>query len=316
MDPAAIPVLDLVAGGNTYRYLEKCKTVIDRKAQIDQLDLQCKQYRHPVLLVTQYMSRELAMHCRVIGREFIDTHGNAYLRGGGLLVFIAGEKKNVSLRQSLRSPKGLTTAGALRVTFALLSRPQLLTATFKDIATTSGVALGTAFNVLADLDGRGYLLIGTKTPRRMLEKNRLADEWVANFPTVLRTKLRTRRFICSDPHWWRDFGLNEFGAVWGSEIAAAKMGGDLLPATQTIYIDPRQMDNFMSSLAREVRIKPDPIGPIEILEKFWSFDIEAVPDCAPPLLVYSDLLSLVDPRARMAAAKIGERYLGLDAGPC
>jgi hypothetical protein len=66
--------------------------IIDRKAQIDQLDIKLRQISSPVMLVADYVSKELAAHCKTVGIQFIDTHGNAYLRAPGLFVFTTGEK--------------------------------------------------------------------------------------------------------------------------------------------------------------------------------------------------------------------------------
>lgn len=300
--------VDLVFDGHTYHYFVECKTIIDRKAQIDQIDLKLRQIGSPLLLVTDYLSKALAEHCRTIGLQFIDTHGNAYLRAPGLFVLTMGEK-NERKRQASKAPKGLTNQAALRVILALLSKPELVSATFKEIATLSGVALGTAYNVLEDLERRGYLLTGAKHSRRLLEPNRLVEEWVSNFPTTLRTKLNSRRFSSPDPYWWEHTDITAFDAVWGSEVAAAKMVKHLKPSSQTLYVAPKAMREVIDTLAKQFRLRPDPDGGIEIAEKFWSPIIETGPGLAPPLLVYSDLLALLDPRAKETASLIKEMFI-------
>lgn len=300
--------VDLVFEGQTYHYIAECKTHVDRKAQVDQIDLKSREIGAPLMLVTDYISKELATHCRAVGLQFIDTHGNAYLRAPGLFVFTTGEK-NERRRLSSKAPKGLTNQGALRVIFTLLSKPELVSATFKEIAALSSVALGTAYNVLEDLERRGYLIAGSKHSRKLLEPRRLVDEWVTNFPTTLRTKLNSRRFSAPDPYWWEHVDIAELHATWGSEVAAAKMFKHLKPSTQTLYVDPMRMSNVISTLAKHIRLRPDPAGPIEILEKFWSPAIESEPGLAPPLLVYSDLLGLLDPRAKETARLIKENFI-------
>ena len=297
--------------GNTYRYLVECKKYVDRKAQVDQIeqiDRRLRQLNLQLVLVTDYISKELAAHCRTIGLQFIDTHGNAYLRAPGLFVFTTGYKDE-HRRQTAKAPKGLTNPAALRVIFALLSKPALVSATFKEISATSNVALGTAYNVLEDLERRGYLIAGSKHSRKLLEPHRLVDEWVANFPTTLRTKLNGRRFSSPEPYWWKQVDLGDFHAAWGSEVAAAKMFRHLKPSTQTLYVDSMEMRNVINRLAKQIRLQPDPDGSIEILEKFWSPVIESESGVAPPLLVYSDLLALLDPRAKETAYMIKEKFI-------
>jgi hypothetical protein len=307
-DYRADALVDLVVDGGSYQYTVECKTYVDRKAQIDQVDLRLRQVGPQRMLVTDYISKELAAHCRDVGLQFIDTHGNAYLRAPGLFILATGEK-NERNRTSSKAPKGLTSQAALRVVFALLSKPELVSATFKEIAELSGVALGTAYNVLEDLERRGYLIAGSKHSRRLLEPDRLVDEWIANFPTTLRTKLNSRRFSSSDPYWWQHADIADLHATWGSEVAAAKMFRHLKPSSQTLYVEPMQIRKVINMLAKHIRLKPDPDGPIEILEKFWPPLIETNPGLAPPLLVYSDLLALLDPRAKETANMIKEKFI-------
>lgn len=308
VDYEADASVDLVLDGQTHHYIVECKTAIDRKVQLDQVTLRLRQISSPLILVTEYMSKELAAHCRAVGLQFIDTHGNAYLRSRGLFVFTIGQK-NAHRHQLSKVPKGLTNAAALRVIFALLCKPDLINATFKEIAAVSGVAMGTAYNVLEDLERRGYLLTGTKHTRKMLESNRLIDEWVTNFPTRLRTKLNSRRFSCPDPYWWKNIEIRGLHAAWGSEVAAARMSKTLKPATQTLYVDAMEIPNTIKALAKTIRMRPDPEGQIEVLEKFWAPEVETVPGIVPPLLVYSDLLSLLDPRAKETAAIIKDNFI-------
>lgn len=299
--------VDLRFDDTTHHYDVECKMVVDRKAQIDQLGVRLRQAISPTMLVTEYISKELAAHCKSVGIQFVDTHGNAYLRAPGLYVFSTGEKDYG--RQVSKAPKGLTNQAALRVVLALLSKPELVNATYKEIAAFSGVALGSAYNVLEDLVRRGYLIEGTKNSRKLLEQERLIDEWVTNFPTTLRPKLPSRRFKPQDSHWWKDADISGVDAVWGSEVAAAKMVNHLKPSSQTIYVDRKAWRDVVDTLAKQYRLRPDPNGSIEIVEKFWSPEIETKPGLAPPLLVYADLLALLEPRAKETAAIIREDFI-------
>ena len=305
--------LNLQFDGTTYHYDVECKMVVDRKAQIDQLGLRLRHVHSPTMLVTDYISKELAAHCKSVGIQFADTHGNAYLRAPGLYVFSTGEKNNG--RQVSKAPKGVTNQTGLRVVFALLSKPETINATYKEIATFSGVALGSAYNVLEDLERRGYVIAGAKNSRKLLERDRLIDEWATNFPTTLRTKLTSRRFKSLDPQWWKDADIIGLDAVWGAEVAAAKMVKHLKPSSQTIYVDSKAWRNVVDTLAKQYRLKPDPNGSIEIVEKFWSPDIETQPGIAPPLLVYADLLALLEPRAKETAAIIRTNFIESETNP-
>lgn len=301
--------IDLVHENGSARYAVECKLLIDRKAHIDHVRRQLQTTGHPGLLIAPYITRELAEYCRVTGLQFIDTNGNAYLQAPGLFVLVTGEKKE---RNQLLLPaaKGLTNAAALRMGFVLLAKPDAVHLPYKELANHAGVSLGTAYNVLNDLERRGYLINkGNSERRRLLEPERLIDEWAVNYPTTLRAKLKSRRFSATEPSWWQKAELEGFDAVWGSEVAAARLTGHLKPATQTLYVCPDDMEGMIRKLSKQYRIRPDNNGDIEILEKFWRWKPTTARDTAPPLLVYSELLALLDPRTQETAGMIKERFI-------
>jgi hypothetical protein len=94
----------------------------------------------------------------------------------------------------------------------------------------------------------------------------------------------------ADKHWWKDVDITAYGALWGGEIAADRYTNDLRPATVTIYVAPAARTKNLARLIAERRLRPDPKGEIEVLERFWDFDTPAgekqvFPDVVPPLLV-------------------------------
>lgn len=303
-------VIDLAHDGNSIRYLVECKSSVDRKAQIDKIRQQLANGDAAGLLITSYITKELANYCRATGLQFIDTSGNAYLHASGLFIFITGEKSGRN-PYAAREPKGLTNPAALRVVFALLANPNDLNSPYKDIARHAGVSLGTVYNVLDDLEKRGYLINkkGAGSRRRLLEARRLTDEWAINYPTTLRSKLGSRRFSAPDSIWWKNTDLEEFDCAWGSEVAAAKMTGYLKPGSQTLYVRPDDMDKVIQTLVKRYRIRPDDAGEFEILEKFWHWDADIVPKLAPPLLIYSELLAILDSRTQETARMIKEKFI-------
>lgn len=302
--------IDLAYEGKSIRYLVECKTFIDRKVQIDRIRQQMANDATPSLLIAPHLTKELAEHCRATGLQFMDASGNAYLHVPGLFIFITGEKNERKMQPS-RAPKGLTNPAALRVVFGLLAHPDDLSSPYKDIARHAGVSLGTVYNVLEDLENRGYLINkkGSSGRRKLLEAERLTEEWAINYPTTLRGKLNGRRFSAPDPSWWKSTDLDGFDCAWGSEVAATRMTGYLKPDSQTLYVHPNAMGHVINKLAKQHRIRPDEAGHIEILEKFWHWDAEAMPGLAPPLLIYSELLALLDPRTRETAQMIKEKFI-------
>ncbi len=302
-------VIEVGGPGKPLQLFVEIKAV-DRAIALATVKQQLEPFGKQGALVTPYLTAELANHCRAkLDLQFIDTAGNAYLRAPGLYVFIRGERPQGRAGAAVGT-RGRGTTTALRVVFALLCKPELLNAPYREIVRAAGVALGAVGWVFFDLQDRGYVLGGQRARnRRVVEPGRLIQEWVTNYPVKLRPKLNQRRFRAPDPHWWQKTRLPD-GALWGGEVAANKLTGHLKPATCTIYIDPARQREGVAKLIKEHRLRADPDGEVEILDTFWNFPAETgQPDIVPPLLVYADLLATLDPRNLEIAKRIREEHV-------
>jgi hypothetical protein len=301
-------MIEIHANGKRFPFFAEVKAV-DRVVALATIKNQFGKHAKRGVLVTPYLTAELADHCRKeLDLHFIDTAGNAYLRAPGLYVFVRGERPPTTAMAM--GTRGGGTATALRVVFALLCKPELLNAPYRNIVEVADVALGAVGCVFFDLQGRGYIAGGLrKRNRRLLEPDRLLDEWVTNFPVKLRPKLNPRRFQAPDPGWWEQARLDR-GARWGGEIAAAKLTGHLKPATYTIYLDRHSAAETIATLVKQHRLRADPRGNVEILDAFWTFHLEGTQlDVVPPLLVYADLMATLDPRNLEVAKQVREQYI-------
>jgi hypothetical protein len=282
---------------------------VDRVVGLATVKNQLGKHAKRGVLITPYLTAELADHCRKnLDLQFIDTVGNAYLRAPGLYVFVRGERPPA--KEKAMGARGGGTVTALKVVFALLCKPELLNAPYRDIVEAAGVALGAVGWVFFDLHGRGYIAGGLrKRNRQLLEPDRLLDEWVTNFPLKLRPKLNPRRFQAPEPRWWEKAQLGH-GAYWGGEVAAAKLTGHLRPATYTIYLHPDADQATIPTLVKDHRLHADPQGNVEFLDAFWNFQTKADdPDIVPPVLVYADLMATVDARNLNVAKQIRDEYI-------
>lgn len=302
-------VIEVGGPGKPLQLFVEIKAV-DRAITLATAKQQLGAFGKPGLLVTPYLTAELATHCRAkLDLQFMDTAGNAYLRAPGLYVFIRGERPPGGAAPAAGT-RGGGTATALRVVFAVLCKPDLLNAPYRDIVRAAGVALGAVGWVFVDLHGRGHVLGGQRTRnRRLVEPGRLVEEWVMNYPIKLRPRLKPRRFRVADPRWWQKTRLPE-GAFWGGEVAAAKLTEHIHPATYTIYMEVARRHEGISQMVRRHQLRADPDGQIEILDTFWNFPGAAKqPDLVPPLLVYADLLATLDPRNLEIAKRIREEHV-------
>jgi len=260
----------------------------------------------PVILVTPYLSRELAQRCREIDLSFIDTAGNAYVRATNLLVFVSGQPRKIDL--SLQPHYQALTASGLKIVFHLLTHATAINTTYRAIKESTQVSLGSITNIMEDLIARGYLSPDGQMPRRLLAADKLVDEWAVHYPIKLRPKLFARRYTQINSkglnHFLKNVDLSTHRAVWGGEAAAAILTQHLVPERATVYLH-----HTGDSLIQEHRLRADPFGEIELLNAFWQDDDNSSQTTAPPLVVYSDLLSTGDGRLFETAGLLREQYL-------
>ena len=299
------PLVDVYVDRQPIRFEVQVKAV-ERFQTLTTIQAKADAAAYPGLLVAPYVSQALAASCRALRLPFIDEAGNAYIEAPGLFVYVTGQRRPV---QAVATPnyRSLTTAG-LKIIFALLHQPGLLTQSYREVAQAAGVALGTVGEVLADLERRGFLVQDATGPRRWLARERLQEEWVVHYPIKLRPKLAARRFTAAATDWWRTADVKQFQACWGGEVAAAKLTDYLKPACLCLYLA-----GPLDRLILANRLRPDPQGEIEILDVFWNTTgVQPAPanaDCAPPLVVIADLMASFDARNMEAAGLIRERYL-------
>lgn len=309
-DRRADALIEIKADGELHRYLVEAKTRVDRVATLGHLKARHDLLGERHLLFAPYITTTIAKQCRELDIAFLDTAGNAYLQAPGLYVFVTGEKP-AGLMATVMGAGGGGTPTALRVVFALLCKPELLNARYRDIVDAAGVALGALGWVFFDLEARGFIAgKQRKHNRRFLEPVRLFDEWVTNYPIKLRPKLNPQRFKAPNPDWWKNAVLTDLGAYWGGEIAAARLTDYLKPETATLYLDPQVGRDALTKLIATHRLRADPEGNVEILDKFWNVPTDTTqPEIVPPILVYADLVASLNPRNLEVANLIRERYI-------
>ena len=254
-----------------------------------------------LMVVAPYVTGDMAQRCRELKLPFIDTAGNAYFDGAGLLIYVVGLPKPEEMTS--KPYRALTTAG-LQVAFALLSEPLLLQASQREIARCAGVALGSVGPVIKDLQQRHYLGARKQGKPKLMNADRLLDEFVTHYPITLRRKLVIRRFS-AEPARLRELDIDRCGALWGGEVAADRLTHYLKPQQFTIYTrEP------ITRLVAAARMKADPNGNVEVLRRFWQLEAEpSRADVVPAILVYADLLATNEPRNLDTAKLVHEQHI-------
>jgi hypothetical protein len=256
--------------------------------------------RH-ALLVTSYLSPALVNACRNLGLNAIDESGNAFVNDGNTLILISGRPRVTEvIRPSLWSKR------SLQVILAVLVRPALLDESRRTIATFAGVSTGTAHTTVQTLLQRKDLF-----PRAdglaFTDYDRLLDEWVILYPSLLRESLKLGRYRATEPNWWADMLAPNDEWMFGGESAAALMTNYLKPAVVTVYCH----NGVPTQMITRGRLRPDPTGNVEFLKA--PFELNRTPGLVDnvvyPVLVYADLVASGDSRNLETAQMIRDRYI-------
>ncbi|WP_111517162.1 type IV toxin-antitoxin system AbiEi family antitoxin [Cupriavidus phytorum] len=283
------------------------RRAVDRFSAVSPIAEMQRRLGQKMLLVTSYVSADMAERLRSHDIAFIDTAGNVSLRFPDALIYVVGRRAPAgsvpARRARTASPK------QLEVLFALIADPGLLNAPYRSIANAAGVALSTVNLALDDLLQRGLAGVGDDGKRRFSDWARVVDEWATLYPLRLRPKLASKRFTATRPEWWQRIDLQRYDAVLGGEAAAEKLAHNLRAERITLYAGsatPRE-------LILDARLKADPAGEVEIVHRFWPAGLTSAtvvaPSVAHPVLVYADLLDTGESRNVEAARQIRSKYL-------
>jgi len=265
---------------------------------------QLERHGHHGLLVADYITPPMADQLRARKIAFVDTAGNAFLDQPPLFVWVKGEKPR---HVGGDRPVGRAfQATGLRVLFALICHPEWTDLPYREIAQFVEVAHGTVGWVMAELPKLGFVA-ELNGKRRLVQRERLLQQWAEFYPRTLRPRLALGRFRAETLDWWNTIDPAKYGAVLGGEPAGGRITGYLRPGTATFYmekIDPR--------LLVDLRLRDDPVGNVEIYRRFWTF---AANDAAlaPDPLVYADLMATGDGRCIETAKLIFDRIARGDA---
>jgi len=261
------------------------------------------------MLVTDYVTPELADELKARRIAFLDTAGNAYFEQPTLLIWVKGQKP--AAKPATPTPGRAFQPTGLQVLFALLCNPQAVNRPYRELAEMAGVAHGTVGWVIPDLQQLGYVrdLKGKRGTRRLFELDRLLDQWVDTYARVLRPRTLLGRYYVPTLEGWRDWPVAEHGALWGGEPAATMLTDYLRPGVLTLYAE--KLPGLLA--ARQKFMKepaPGHTAVVEVRKRFWNFPGDSDHNnLVPPLLVYADLLATGDARCIETAKMIYEAYV-------
>jgi len=256
-----------------------------------------------MLLVANHVNDVMAEYLKENKIEFIDTTGNAFINQPQTYIYVKGNKLKDKY-QNTPAGRAFRPTG-LKVVFTFLCDPKMNNKNYRTIAHAAGVALGNIGWIINDLKTQGFILDMGRHGYKLIQKQRLLDRFVEEYPKKLRQQLFLGKFI-GDQDWWGKTDTHFKNALWGGEVAAAKMGNYLKPQNITIYVKQQLLNEFLL----KNRLKRDANGEVEILKLFWEpVNLAEHNGLVHPILIYADLIATADQRNIEAAKVIYEQYV-------
>jgi hypothetical protein len=297
--------LDLVLAGRHQTFLVEAKRWLT-PGTLGHVVTRLRELGKHAMLVADYVTPPVAEKLKELDIAFVDAAGNAYLRRPPVMIWVAGRKPMVA-QQRFRAGRAFQATG-LKLVFALLCRPDLVNAGFREIAEFAGVAHGTVGWVMGDLRETGYLVeTGNKRTRirRMRDKRKLLTQWAEAYARTLYPQLLLGRYQAADPDWWKNIDAAKYKVLLGAEPAAAIATGYLRPGVVTLYAE-----GTPARLMADYRLRKAEAGNIELRRRFWPFDHAwEHPALTPPVLIYADLMATGDARCIETAQLVYDQHL-------
>lgn len=251
----------------------------------------------PWLLVCNRLTPDLAAYCADHQINFIDSAGNARIQVPGLYLAIEGKYQKKTVASG-----GRLAEGVMKLLFVLLSSPETLNNTYRNLAELSGISLGMVSKAFDYLEKQRYYR-KAKSGRRLINQDKLYALWINNYASALRPKLD--QLSLSQPESWEKLPLLP-GEYPGGELAAAELSaGYLLPATGIIYTP-----HSLLQRRKELGLQPARDGGLQLIACFWgSYTLNTR---AEAMLCLAELLASGDDRNREIARIINDKHLHLN----
>lgn len=272
------------------------------------------------LVVTQHLTRGMLDWSRDNRLCCLDASGNGHIEAPGLLLHIRGNVLPKNETQTItESSAALTSPAGLRMLFVCLTTPlavgqELSDFSQRELARMAGISLGSVNRILDQLEANDFLVRKSSRTWHLIRQRTLVDFWLANYPIGLRPKLAPARFSGNlPPNWWDIPNLLPEGTLIGGEVAQWLRFHAVQPATASLFVPAADRASLISRVVRTFRLKPDPQGNVEVLDRFWkdpkeltSVDtsgMESVMNMVglpvvPDLLIGADLMNTPDSRLR------------------
>lgn len=258
-----------------------------------------------VMVVFEKTTNQVKEQLRESSINYLEMSGNAFLNLDKFFLYINTNKS--SKLSNSKSSKAFSKTG-LKVIYSLISNPNAIHFSYRDLAELSGTSIDTVGRVLRELVVDKYLVKFSDREYKIIDLERLAKDWATLFNKTLRPKLKSRSFDLRDENLkLSNLLYKDLGGIVSGELAADSMSNYLIGEKANIYLDGSFVEFALNN-----NMKPSKNGRITLIEKFWKSSdnyFEVSENLASPMLVYADLLNDPNPRNLETANRIFKKYV-------
>lgn len=244
------------------------------------------------LLISHYISPQMAALLKQKGIEYADCAGNLYLNQMPLYIEIGGQKHT-------SKPPGadrLFRSAGLKLIYLLLRNRQAIHATYRVLADDAGIALGAIGDLFGELEKRGNLTTDAQGQRQLCAIEELLQRWQLGYMETLRPKLFLQRCQLASGYSVEQLpqllqqSTDSKQILIGGELGAALLTSGFQPRSAILYLDPELQLKTMLRL----HLLPDQNGEIILMQPFgrqcgWSGWQPDGLTLADPLLTFAEL---------------------------
>jgi hypothetical protein len=294
--------ITLTFNGLTFKYRVEARNQL-RTIHLPNI-FELQKETNDLLVVAEIIYPNLRITLKERGINYIDTTGNVFIKAGNNVIFIEG-KKTEELEKPGFTDRAFNKTGLILI-FHLLHSEDFINLPYRDIAATYGIAVGNVTYILKNLEELGYVRKIENRNFKILNKEALLQQWIQNYPLKLKPALHVGNFNLFNKNIrdWKNLIFDPQTILWGAEPAASLLTDYLVPAELTIYTTETKTE-----LIKNLKLIPDPLGPLKAYRKFWQFNKEAGEYKVPLVLVYADLVNSGDTRNIETAQMIYDKYI-------
>ncbi len=136
------------------------------------------------IVIADYLTKKTAEELKQNSINYLDASGNAFIKTKDFFVYIEGRKTKINKKTN--QTRAFQEAG-LKLLLLLISNPETLQFSYRELAEKTGIALGSVSNIFKELEESHYLL-KTKNKRVLKNQYEIVERWVIAYNELLKPR--------------------------------------------------------------------------------------------------------------------------------